>query len=35
MDELWIVFCRSGKISDYLKYKNSLKGTDDGYADNN
>ena len=24
MDELWDVFCKSGKISDYLKYRESV-----------
>ena len=24
MDELWDAFCKSGKISDYLKYRESV-----------
>lgn len=24
MDELWDAFCKSGKISDYLKYRESI-----------
>ncbi|MBP0958600.1 MAG: hypothetical protein IKK32_02075 [Oscillospiraceae bacterium] len=24
MDELWTAFCKSGKISDYLKYRESV-----------
>ena len=24
MDELWDVFCKSGKISDYLRYRESV-----------
>lgn len=29
MDELWEKFIRSGKISDYLKYKSGERNADD------
>lgn len=36
MDELWDVFCKSGKISDYLKYRESVSDDEElKNADNN
>lgn len=37
MEELWDVFCKSGKISDYLKYRESVSESDEELknADNN
>ena len=36
MDELWLLFCKTGKINDYLKYKNAqVSGNPEViYADN-
>lgn len=33
MDELWLRFTQTGKVDDYLKYKNVTK--DNGNADEN
>lgn len=36
MDELWLLFCKTGKISDYLEYKNAQASDNPEviYADN-
>ena len=35
LDELWLRFMKTGKITDYILYKSKMKEDGEVYADNN